>query len=303
MACGVHLGILLVCLVQAERARCSWSQQAPASQRRGGGGYAGSGPLQGELRQAPVSAASAHGGGLSEWTHASADGRQTSWRRVKVQKLPPAHLDWFTPISSGSSINHFTSKKTSHDQSNQYLFSNGVSPSKTSDSQSPAQRPQGSAAGSPGPVGADASSEGQTLACGLGKRVTSRRRHGSSKAPRFPPPPNERPPQIPVRRNPPQSSTPASNAAVSCASYAPDWPRGQSAARSPSKRGRFGSASGAGSGRASRTFSIPQRLGGHAIRRPPAWSEQEGRILKPQQPASYKPRGQKVRWYKVKLRR
>ncbi|XP_034418109.1 uncharacterized protein LOC117750833 [Cyclopterus lumpus] len=65
MACGVHLGILLICLVQAEHVRCLWATQARGqnsntyvgfSQQRGGPG--GSYP-QNELRQASGSPGSA----------------------------------------------------------------------------------------------------------------------------------------------------------------------------------------------------------------------------------------------------
>ncbi|XP_036949116.1 uncharacterized protein LOC119016874 [Acanthopagrus latus] len=41
MACGVHLGILLICLAQAEHVRCSWSKQAQSSQRQNSNAYVG----------------------------------------------------------------------------------------------------------------------------------------------------------------------------------------------------------------------------------------------------------------------
>ncbi|XP_042362505.1 uncharacterized protein LOC121957792 [Plectropomus leopardus] len=41
MACGVHLGILLVCLVQAEHVRCLWAKQAQRSQAQNGNTYVG----------------------------------------------------------------------------------------------------------------------------------------------------------------------------------------------------------------------------------------------------------------------
>ncbi|XP_056255729.1 secreted protein C-like [Seriola aureovittata] len=41
MACGVHLGILLICLVQAEHVRCLWATQAQSSKRQNGDAYVG----------------------------------------------------------------------------------------------------------------------------------------------------------------------------------------------------------------------------------------------------------------------
>ncbi|XP_026155994.1 uncharacterized protein LOC113126253 [Mastacembelus armatus] len=41
MACGVHLGIMLVCLVQAEHVCCLWATQGQSSQRRNGNRYVG----------------------------------------------------------------------------------------------------------------------------------------------------------------------------------------------------------------------------------------------------------------------
>ncbi|XP_034401376.1 uncharacterized protein LOC117739189 [Cyclopterus lumpus] len=64
MACGVHLGILLICLVQAEHVRCLWATQAqrPNSNTyvgftQQGSGFGGSYP-QNQLRQASGSAQS-----------------------------------------------------------------------------------------------------------------------------------------------------------------------------------------------------------------------------------------------------
>lgn len=41
MACGVHLGILLICLVQAEHVCCWWAAQAQSSQRQNSNRYVG----------------------------------------------------------------------------------------------------------------------------------------------------------------------------------------------------------------------------------------------------------------------
>ncbi|KAK2830067.1 hypothetical protein Q5P01_017998 [Channa striata] len=65
MACGVHLGILLVCLVQAEHVRCSWASRAQSdtyvgsSQRDSGLKRLGGSSSQNQFRQASVSKGSA----------------------------------------------------------------------------------------------------------------------------------------------------------------------------------------------------------------------------------------------------
>ncbi|CAK6961104.1 uncharacterized protein LOC121912395 [Scomber scombrus] len=41
MACGIHLGIFLICLVQAEHVRCLWASQAQSSKRQNGNAYVG----------------------------------------------------------------------------------------------------------------------------------------------------------------------------------------------------------------------------------------------------------------------
>ncbi|XP_040908482.1 serine-rich adhesin for platelets-like [Toxotes jaculatrix] len=51
MACGVHLGILLICLVQAEHVRCLWATQAQSSQRQNGNRYVGFSQQDGGLRR------------------------------------------------------------------------------------------------------------------------------------------------------------------------------------------------------------------------------------------------------------
>ncbi|XP_035536807.1 uncharacterized protein LOC118342397 [Morone saxatilis] len=51
MACGVHLGILMMCLVQAEHVRCLWASQAQSSHRQNGNIYVGLSQQDGGLRQ------------------------------------------------------------------------------------------------------------------------------------------------------------------------------------------------------------------------------------------------------------
>ncbi|XP_044026831.1 uncharacterized protein LOC122863965 [Siniperca chuatsi] len=87
MAYGVHLGILLVCLVQAEHVCCLWVTQAQSSQRQNGNIYAGFSQQddglrrleespQNQLRQASVSPRSAQSSSLNKETAGSSAYRQ-----------------------------------------------------------------------------------------------------------------------------------------------------------------------------------------------------------------------------------
>ncbi|XP_071356985.1 uncharacterized protein [Trachinotus anak] len=51
MACGVHLGILLICLIQAEHVRCLWATQAKSSHRQNGNRYVGFSQLDSGLQR------------------------------------------------------------------------------------------------------------------------------------------------------------------------------------------------------------------------------------------------------------
>ncbi|KAL7381822.1 hypothetical protein ABVT39_011863 [Epinephelus coioides] len=77
MACGVHLGIFLIFVVQAEHVCCLWASQAQNSQRQNGNAYVGFSQWnsglggsypQNQLRQASVSPGSAQSGSLNTRT-------------------------------------------------------------------------------------------------------------------------------------------------------------------------------------------------------------------------------------------
>ncbi|XP_041665879.1 adhesive plaque matrix protein [Cheilinus undulatus] len=83
MVCGVHLGVLLICLVQAEHVRCLWASQAQSSQGQSSNAYVGFSQQdsglrrlggsypQNELRQASVSPGSAQSSSLHTQTSVS----------------------------------------------------------------------------------------------------------------------------------------------------------------------------------------------------------------------------------------
>ncbi|XP_039976960.1 serine/arginine repetitive matrix protein 2-like [Xiphias gladius] len=150
MACGVHLGILLI-LVQAEHVRCLWATQAWPSQRQQDNGLRrlDSSYPQNQFRQASISLGSAQSSSLhpetavgsgynqglsrSSYTqtvsrpaqsgYASAGLIQSSlvskpnretMKRVNVQKVPNNSFGLSTSIASGSSVSLYSQSQNEH---------------------------------------------------------------------------------------------------------------------------------------------------------------------------------------------
>ncbi|XP_042290441.1 uncharacterized protein LOC121912395 [Thunnus maccoyii] len=133
MACGVHLGIFLICLVQAEHVRCSWATQAQGQNsntyvgfsqqdsglRRLGGSY-----LQNQFRQASVAPGSAQSSsfntdtgyrqGLSSsgYTHSVSQPVQSGYTSVRlVQSSSVSKPNWRT-----TSLNQLNAQKVPKNQ-------------------------------------------------------------------------------------------------------------------------------------------------------------------------------------------
>ncbi|TMS18125.1 hypothetical protein E3U43_010451 [Larimichthys crocea] len=150
MDCGVHLGILLMCLVQAEHVRCLWAAEAQSSQRQSGNRYVGFSQQdsglkrfggrypQNQLRQAQSSSfntdtavSSSHSQGLSnrgytqtlsqpaQSGHPSVKLVQSSLlskpnsRPVKAQEVPKRKFTGLsTAIASGGSVSQYNKKQS-----------------------------------------------------------------------------------------------------------------------------------------------------------------------------------------------
>ncbi|XP_029299261.1 protein FAM186A-like isoform X13 [Cottoperca gobio] len=110
MACGVHLGIFLLCFIQAEHVRCLWASQAQkqndntyvgfSQQQRGFGHYP-----QNQVRQASPS--SARSSSLSAQS-AVIGGSSRRLNQVNAQKSPTGHIFGLSSsIVSGSSMSKY----------------------------------------------------------------------------------------------------------------------------------------------------------------------------------------------------
>ncbi|KAM7372837.1 hypothetical protein PAMP_007733 [Pampus punctatissimus] len=128
MACGVHLGIVLICLFQAEHVCCLWAPQAQSSQRQNSDTYVGftqqdsglkrlgGSHLQNQFRQASVAPRSAQSSSLnpgynqglsrSGYTQTLSQPAQSGYPSVRsVQSSLVSKPNWRT------SLNQFNAQK------------------------------------------------------------------------------------------------------------------------------------------------------------------------------------------------
>ncbi|XP_031729801.1 uncharacterized protein LOC116397989 [Anarrhichthys ocellatus] len=288
MACGVHLGILLVCLVQAELVRSLWAAQ---DQRQTGdthvgfsqqGRFGGSYP-QNQLRQASGSPQTANGGYASVMLAQSSSESKpnrptTTLNQENVQNTPKKQIFGLS-VASGSSLGRYdqtpiSKKRTRPAQqgipstSNYQSSSSGSLQSprggysfKPASHQSAAQRasavsetpgkgyPKSSSDGAAGPRRIPARTK--TSASGRAVRVSPHRGSVAPKPSYFSSLQNER-----TRNNPSQAGSPYPNklVPVNVPVNVPD----------------SGTSSSGTSGQKfapTRTHNIPQAFGGYAIRR------------------------------------
>ncbi|XP_061752482.1 uncharacterized protein LOC133550532 [Nerophis ophidion] len=129
MACGINLGILVICLVQAEHARCLWAQEGQSNNAYVGylqQGLAGRNP-QNQFRQASSVPASAQSdGGVASKMKVTVQSEQDGYSSVKVLRRPPVlnqqsalqkpkkspGLDLSTSIASSGTLNKHKSQQT-----------------------------------------------------------------------------------------------------------------------------------------------------------------------------------------------
>ncbi|XP_061902298.1 uncharacterized protein LOC133649665 [Entelurus aequoreus] len=130
MACGIHLGLLVICLVQAEHARCLWAQEA---QRQSDNAYVGylqqglaRGNPQNQFRQASSVLASAQSdSGVASKVKVTVQSEHDGYSSVKVLRRRPGlsqqsalkpkkspGLDLSTSIASSGTLNKHKSQQT-----------------------------------------------------------------------------------------------------------------------------------------------------------------------------------------------
>ncbi|KAM8766738.1 uncharacterized protein AB9X84_005866 [Acanthopagrus schlegelii] len=357
MACGVHLGILLICLVQAEHVRCSWSKQAQSSQRQNSNAYvgfaqqqSGQGRLasnypQNQLRLASAQSRSfntelaassgrrfsqvySSGGDTNFHSQPTQSGHSSvglvqssslskpNWRpaksnRANAQTAPKNSFGLSTAIASGSSVSKYKKPNDSANVSKKRTWpvQQGTAHvgKYVSSSSAAVQSPRSLSSAAPASywprsyvpvksssrvsVGAPAL-QMQTSATARARRVSSHRGSKASKPSRFSPPQNER-----SVNNP--SQTEAGNRYKSKL-FQPTGGNAQGSQSLPASQKqnvqprsytstKLSASESSGTGASgqrfapTRTYDIPDRFGGFAIRRLKEPADQKVSVREPQQ--------------------